>query len=66
MDTSTGAVMVSWVVPDGPDADVAVMVTTPAAVAVAIEEFAAKVAAPEGSGVAVQVTAVSVAVEPSV
>jgi len=58
MDISTGAVMVSWVVPEIPDVEVAVMVTTPSAVAVAMEELAGKMAAPEGSGVVLQVTAV--------
>jgi hypothetical protein len=67
MDTSTGAVMVRVVVPAIPEVDVAVMVTTPSAVPVAMEEFAGKVAAPEGSGAAVQVTAVvRFCVEPSV
>jgi len=67
MDVSTGAVIVKVVVPAGPEAGVAVMVTTPSAVAVAIEELAGNVAAPDGSGAADQVTAlVRFCVEPSV
>jgi hypothetical protein len=67
MPTSTGAVIVNCVVPAGPDAGVAVIVTVPWLVAVATEEFAGKVALPEESGEADQVTAlVRFCVEPSV
>lgn len=47
--------IVNWVVPAMPEVEVAVMVATPCEVAVAT--LALKVAAPDGSGEAVQVTA---------
>jgi len=54
IDVRTGALIVNNVVPAGPEGGVAVMVTIPIVPAVAT--FNLNVAAPEGSGVAVQVT----------